>query len=194
MVAYETLNDAIELTDGRLRLRPWQDDDATSLVEAVQESVDSVGRRLPWCQAGYAQDQAIAWIAHCRAGWQSGCHFAFPLFDAATGRLLGGIGLSAVEHVHHRANLGYWVRQSCQQQGVATAAARLFMRFGFEQLGLIRIEIVVLPDNRPSRATAEKVGARFEAIARNRLWVNERARDAAVYSLIPQDIVQTSPK
>lgn len=192
MVAYKTLNDGIELTDGRLRLRPWQDDDVTPLVEAVQESVDSVGRRLPWCHAGYAHEQANTWVAHCRAGWQSGVHFAFPLLDAATGRLLGGVGLSQVEDLHHRANLGYWVRQSCQQQGLATAAARLVARFGFEQLGLIRIEIVVLPDNRPSRATAEKIGARFEAIVRNRLWVNERTRDAAVYSLVPQDIAQTS--
>jgi RimJ/RimL family protein N-acetyltransferase len=61
-------------------------------------------------------------------------------------------------------------------------------RFGFGRLGLIRIEIIALPDNRPSRRTAEKLGARFEAIARQRLWARGQACDAAVYALIPQDL------
>jgi ribosomal-protein-serine acetyltransferase len=188
MVADEKLDEAIELHDGRLRLRPWRDDDATQLVEAVQESMGSVGRWLPWCHAGYGRDEAVAWVSHCRSGWRSGEHFAFPMFDAGSGRLLGGVGLNQVEPLHRRANLGYWVRQSCQRQGLAALAGRLVARFGFEQLGLIRIEIVVLPDNRPSRATAERIGATCEANARNRLWVNERACDAAVYGLIPQDL------
>ena len=188
MVANDRLDDAIELADGRLRLRPWRHDDGAQLLEAVGESVDSVGRWLPWCHAGYGQDEAAAWISHCRSGWQSGQHFAFPLFDPNSGRLLGGVGLNQIEPVHRRANLGYWVRQSCQRQGLAAAAARLVARFGFERLGLIRIEIVILPDNRPSRATAERIGASFESIARNRLWVRGKERDAAVYGLIPQDL------
>jgi len=193
MVASGRLDGAIELHDGQLRLRPWCDDDVAQLVEAVQESADSVGRWLPWCHAGYGRDEAVAWVSHCRSGWRSGEHFAFPMFDAGTGRLLGGVGLNQVEPLHRHANLGYWVRQSSQRQGLAAVAGRRVARFGFEQLGLIRIEIVVLPDNRPSRATAEKIGATFESIARNRLWVNERACDAAVYGLIPQDLARTRP-
>ena len=73
---------------------------------------------------------------------------------------------------------------------MAVAAGRLVARFGFEQLGLLRIEVVALPDNHPSRRTAEKIGARFEAIARRRLGVNGQAHDAAVYGLIPSDLSQ----
>lgn len=188
MVANKTLKDTIELHEGRLRLRPWRDDDAAPLVEAVQESFDSVGRWLPWCHPGYGHDEAADWITHCRSGWLSGQHFAFPLLEATSGRLLGGVGLNQLAPLHRRANLGYWIRESSQQQGLASAAARMVARFGFERLGLIRIEVIVLPENGPSRATAKKIGAQFEGIARNRLWVDERARDAAVYSLISQDL------
>ena len=189
MVASETLDETIELHDGRLLLRPWRDDDVAQLVEAVQESMDNVGRWLPWCRAGYGEDEAVAWISLCRSGWQSGAHFAFPIWDAHSEHLLGGVGLNQLDPLHRSANLGYWVRQSSQRQGLAAAAARLVARFGFERLGLVRIEIVALPDNRPSRVTAEKIGATFEAIARNRIWTNERACDAAVYGLIAQDLV-----
>ncbi|WP_426688659.1 GNAT family N-acetyltransferase [Rhodanobacter ginsengiterrae] len=177
-----------ELTDGRLRLRPWQHADAAPLVEAVGESLDSVGRWLPWCRAGYDLAQANDWVAFCQAGWIRGEHFAFPIFDIASGQLMGGAGLTQHDPRHRSANLGYWVRGSCQRRGVATAAAQLVARFGFEQLGLIRIEIVIQPDNKPSRALADRTGARFETIARQRLCVEGEPRDAAVYGWIPQDL------
>jgi RimJ/RimL family protein N-acetyltransferase len=184
----EELQYPIELRDARLRLRPWQEDDAAPLVDAVRESVASVGRWLAWCHAGYGHDQATAWIGHCREGWHAGHHFAFAMRDGRDGSLLGGVGLSQLEPMHRRANLGYWVRTGCQRQGLATAAAQLVARFGFERLGLIRIEVVALPDNAPSRATALRIGARFEAIARHRLLVEGQPRDAAVYGLLPSDL------
>lgn len=182
-----TIPITLELADGRLHLRPWQDGDATALLDAVRESTGSVGRWLPWCHAGYGLDDARAWVVHCQAGWRSGEHFAFPVFDAVSGELLGSVGLSRCDRLRRSANMGYWVRQSRHGQGVAAAAAVLVARFGFERLGLARIEIVVLPDNQPSRRTAEKIGARFEAIERQRLWLGEQPRDAVVYALTQQD-------
>jgi RimJ/RimL family protein N-acetyltransferase len=178
----------LELTDGRLLLRPWRELDASALFEAVHESIRSVGRWLPWCHADYAMHDATVWITRCQAGWRSGDHFAFGIFDAASGDVLGGVGLGQRNLVHRSANMGYWVRKSRQGQGIATSAAAMLARFGFEQLDLIRIEIIALPDNRPSRRTAEKLGAQFEAIARHRLWEREQACDAAVYALVARDM------
>ncbi len=179
---------SLELVEGRLHLRPWQDRDAAALFDAARESITGVGRWLPWCHADYGRNDAVAWIAYCEAGWRSGGHFAFAVFDATTGELLGGVGLNQRNRVHRSANLGYWVRQSRQGQGVAAATAQLVARFGFQRLGLVRIEIVTLPDNQPSRRTAEKTGAKFEGIARQRLCVREQSHDAAVYALVPEDL------
>lgn len=178
----------LELADGRLHLRPWQDRDAVALFDAARESITGVGRWLPWCHADYSRNDAAAWIAYCQTGWLSGEHFAFPVFDATTGELLGGAGLNQRNRLHRSANMGYWVRQSRQGQGVAAAASRLVAGFGFQWLGLARIEIVVLTDNRPSLRTAEKIGARFEGIARQRLCTREQPEDAAIYGLIPADL------
>jgi len=186
----EPLLPTLELVDGRLRLRPWQAQDAQDLFDAARSSVTRVGRWLPWCHAGYDLDAARAWIGHCQDGWSRGEHFAFPVFDLRTGELLGSAGLNQRNRQHRSANLGYWVRQSRQGQGVAACAARLVARFGFEQLGLVRIEIVAMPDNHASRRTAEKIGARFEAIARQRLWADGQAHDAAVYGLTAADLAQ----
>lgn len=180
--------DAIELVDERLRLRPWHIDDAPALLDAVHSSADSVGRYLSWCRADYTLHEAAKWITHCCSGWSARDHFAFALFDAISDELIGGAGLSQHDRLHRRANLGYWVRPSRQREGVATNAIRHVVRFGFQTLSLERIEIVVLPFNLASRRTAETCGAKFEGIARQRLWTTDRAQDAAVYALIPQDV------
>jgi len=71
------------------------------------------------------------------------------------------------------------------RNGVAIAAARLAAGFAFRELGLTRIEIVALVDNVASRRVAEKLGATFECVARNRLVHNGVPFAAAVYSLVP---------
>jgi ribosomal-protein-serine acetyltransferase len=184
----EPISPAWELVEDPLWLRPWQPHDAEDLLDAARSSAASVGRWLPWCHAGYDLDAAHAWISRCRDGWSRGEHFAFPIFDLQTGELLGGCGLNQLNQPHRSANLGYWVRQSRHGEGIAARAAVLVARFGFEQLGLIRIEIVVMPDNHASRRTAEKTGAHFEAVARHRLWAKGQAHDAAVYGLTPADL------
>jgi RimJ/RimL family protein N-acetyltransferase len=190
MAASELIDPNLELGDGRLRLRPWQTEHLQQQVAAVQASMESLGRWLPWCHPGYDETDARSWINACQAHWRQGEQYAFAIHDALDDSLLGGVGLNQRNRQHRSANLGYWVRQSHQGRGIAAHACRLIARFGFERLGLIRIEVVALVDNLASRRAAEKAGARFEGIARQRLWTNEQAWDAAVYALVPSDLDQ----
>jgi len=79
------------------------------------------------------------------------------------------------------------VRQSQQGRGIATKATQAIATFGFKELELTRLEIVVAEENLASRRVAEKVGARFECIPRNRLVIRGMPTDSAVYSLQPFD-------
>lgn len=178
----------LELGDTSLRLQSWREEDVAELVTAVRESAEILGRWLPWAHPDYGVSDAESWVAFCQKGWLAGEHFGFAIIDADNGQLIGSMGLSQLGRMHRSANLGYWVRRSRQGESVAARAAIPVARFGFETLGLIRIEIAVQPDNLSSRRTAEKAGAKFEAICRQRLWVRDRPADAAIYSLIPQDL------
>ena len=98
------------------------------------------------------------------------------------------MGINHLDPLHGIGNIGYWVRTSAQNQDVATEGTRLIAGFGFEQLGLSRLEIVMLTTNSASRRVAEKAGAVFEGVQRNRLLVAGRPGDACMYSLIPGDL------
>lgn len=174
------------VADGLL-LRPYRADDALALYAAVQESIESVGRWLPWCHAGYSTADASAWIAHCEEAWVTGDQYTFAIFDDTTQKFLGAAGLSHRVREHNFASIGYWVRESARGRGIAARAGRAVATFGFDTIKLTRIEILAAADNQASRRSAENIGARFETIARNRLSTPQGIVDAAVYALIPSD-------
>lgn len=178
------------LTTSRLLIRPCTTDDIALLVEAAQESVETVGRWLSWCTREYDAAKSTQWVMQCRRHIQAGTGFDFGIFNQASGGLIGAIGINGIQSIYQMGNIGYWVRQSAQRQGIAQEAVEIIIRFGFRELGLTRLEIVAGEHNRPSRRIAEKTGAHFEGIARNRLIVGGRPINAAMYSLIPDDIVK----
>lgn len=171
---------------GDVVARPYRDDDAPALLAAVRESVESVGRWLPWCTADYGEQHAIDWIRHCQQSWTNGDQFAFAIFDA-NDEFLGAVGLSHRNREHNFASIGYWIRESARGRNLGSRVARHVIRFGFDEVRLTRIEIVAAVQNVASRRTAEKTGARFEGIQRNRLAVGEKVFDAAMYAAVPND-------
>ncbi|TBR39327.1 MULTISPECIES: GNAT family N-acetyltransferase [Dyella] len=171
-------------------LRPWLPSDAPGLYAAATESIETVGRWLPWCHSGYALAQSESWIDFAGEGWTRGEVFAFALADQDSGEIVGGMGLNQLHREHRNANLGYWIRRSRQGEGLAPAAVPIVARFGIERLNLVRVEIVCAIDNVASRRCAKKAGASFEGIARQRLLLRDVATDAAVYAFVASDFAQ----
>ena len=178
----------LELSEGPLLIRPFREGDASALFEAVRESVAEVSPWLPWCHQNYSIEESREFIGSRELTSQGGEWYSFGIFEKVGDRFLGGIGIIFIKRMHQMANLGYWVRTSAAGRGVATVATRLAAKFGFEQLGLQRIEIVAAVDNIPSQRVAEKAGARREGILRKRLLIRGESLDAVVYSLVPEDL------
>ncbi|UCF44058.1 MAG: GNAT family N-acetyltransferase [Planctomycetota bacterium] len=184
----ETVGREVELTDGRIRIRPCRESDADGIYAAVRESINEVSKWAPWCRPAYSMSDCKRWLEGRAEAWSDGQEYDFVILDACDGALLGGCGLNEISRTHNFANAGYWVRTSRTGQGVATAAIRLVAKFGFEKLGLTRIEIVPAVGNKASQRVAEKAGARREGIERNRHVVRDKIYDAVMFSLVPEDL------
>ncbi len=179
----------VQCTDGRICLRPCLPTDADMIHTAVRESITELVRWVPWCPPDYSMAHCRPWLETRAEAWTRGDEFDFVVLDEIDGAFLGGCALNDINRTHNFANLGYWIRTSCSGQGVATAAARLIAKFGFEQLGFTRIEIVAAVANTASQRVAERIGATREGIQRNRHVVNGTIYDAVMYSLIPTDVL-----
>lgn len=178
---------SIELTDDVLLLRPFRMDDAEQVFEAVCESLTELKPWMSWAHDGYAKRETEEYIRITRARWSEDTLFSFAVTDANSGRFLGGCGLGQRHPVYRLSNLGYWVRSSRHGQGIAGRAAKLVARFGFEHAGIVRAEIVMAVPNERSRRVAEKIGAHYEGILRNRMVVGKAIYDAHMFSLLPSD-------
>src|SRR5258706_9869815 len=121
------------LSDHLVTIRRYDTVDVPSLCEAARESSAEVSVWLPWCHSHYSMEESLEWILRSSKRWEEKREFHFGIFDSQSGVLVGGVGLNELKPEHRLANLGYWVRTSWTGHGVATAAARLAARFGFEE-------------------------------------------------------------
>lgn len=119
--------------------------------------------------------------------WEKDETYMFYIMDISIDQVVGVTFLNRINRIRQFANLGYSVRTSRVNQGIATMAAAWVARYGFEKLGLQRIEIVMSPENIPSLKVAEKLGAVREGVLRNGMRLHGVPSNAYLYSLIPAD-------
>lgn len=170
----------MELHDGSLTLRPWREEDAPAIVAACRDP--EILRWLPRVPRPYTLEDAQAFIL---AG-PDGPH-SFAIDEG--GRLAGSIAMR-VDEFNASGSLGYWSAPEARGRGVVTRALRLLCRYGFDELGLARLELVTDPSNAASQRVAEKVGFRRECVLRSHMrHPDGRRRDSVMFSLLPGELV-----
>jgi RimJ/RimL family protein N-acetyltransferase len=152
-----------ELSDGTITIQAYEPGIELAVFEAARESVREVGPWMKTWREGATYAIAARHVAESIQAWHAGAWYDFAITRIDSAAFLGRVGLDRIT-ASETANVGYWVRTGQTGQGIATAAVRLIARFGFEDLGLRRLELLVAVENLASRRVAEKVGARFQGI------------------------------
>lgn len=175
----------VQLMVEGILLRPYEMKDVEQLHSAARESLEEFSPWMPWCHKEYNAEESSRWIEMCIKDWEEEIAYQFAIIDLKNGDFLGGCGLNHINKTDKVTNLGYWVRSSRMKHGIATAATLLLADFGFKELKLNRIEILVAIENKASQRVAIKAGAVREGILRNRLLLQGKIHDAVMFSLIP---------
>lgn len=172
----------------KIVLRKYEHDFAELLFEAAYESRGGeFSRWMPWCGENYSIEESRTFIEKVEESWKNKTIFGYAIFDALNGEFLGGIGLNQPNDVHKFYNLGYWIRVSAQNRGIASHTTRLLAKAAFEDLEINRIEILVAVENIPSQKAAQKAGAMREGVLRKRLVIGGRIHDGVMFSFIRED-------
>jgi RimJ/RimL family protein N-acetyltransferase len=166
-------------------LRQFASHDIEQFVGAIRESANSVGKWLPWWKTDYSEDEARSWFQACDEAIAARSGFDIGIFHKDCELLIGSVAINRIDATNRIGSIGYWVRESQQGKGYCSEAVSRIKLFGFDELALARLEIVVLAENSASRQVAEKCGATLECIAENRLSHRGQPTAAAVYSLLP---------
>ena len=177
------------LADEVVALRPWRAEDAPAVVAAIDGDPE-IARWLDQVPQPYGLDDAHAYIAACRRGWDEGTAANFAVVDAADGTLLGSLGLRLADLPPGVAEAGYWVAREARGRGAATHALRLASRWLLGKGGVERLQLRADALNVPSQRVAEKAGFRREGVLRS-LHYNPRLGrrvDFVMFSLLPGEL------
>ena len=164
-------------------IRPYRLEDIDEVYAAADESREHVARWMGWMTPEYSLADAAKWVEHAVATWERGEAYEHLIIDA-DGAVVGSCGLNHLDRINGLCNLGYWVRVSRLGEGAARQASLLLRDFGFETVGLNRLEIVVAVGNPFSRSVAESTGAVYEGILGLRLKVGEISHDSHMFALL----------
>lgn len=108
--------------------------------------------------------------------------------------LVGTCQLRDVDMRHESAELVVRIGDKRQRgKGVGTEAVRLLLEYGFNQLGLNRIQLHVFSDNLPAIRVYEKVGFIREGVMREHSLIEGERKDALLMAVLRRDFSASCP-
>lgn len=170
-------------------IRPAQPKDWRPWADLREESRDFLVPWEPtWPPDALTRDSFVRRLRRQAAEWREDEAYAFLVFEQASDRVVGGIGLTNIRRgVAQMGTMGYWVGKPYARRGYISQAARLMLSFAFGQLGLHRVEAACLPSNVPSSGVLEKVGFIREGYARAYLRIDGKWADHLLYAILRDD-------
>jgi [ribosomal protein S5]-alanine N-acetyltransferase len=176
----------------RMILRPLCEEDRAEFVRVVQTS-----RTLwePWFPSAFLSqppDQMFdQHLERCRTGIQKDTQYRLVgVLD--DNRIAGFFNLSEiVRGVFQNAYASWSVSADSVGQGLGTEGAQALLDLAFlpqpQGIGLHRVQANVIPTNRASLRIVEKVGFRYEGMAKGYLKIAGQWQDHAMYAKIADE-------
>ncbi|MBA3606242.1 MAG: GNAT family N-acetyltransferase [Acidimicrobiia bacterium] len=126
-----------------------------------------------------------AFVARCAArdrDSSAGLAYGFGVF--LDRELVGEVNVNHVlRGAMQSATVGYWIDRRVAGRGLIAESVVVVAAFAFDELGLHRLEICIVPRNHNSRRVMEKLAIREEGIALRYLEINGVWEDHMRYGL-----------
>ena len=167
-------------------LRPVQRSDITYFLQWFNdpEVTQYLGMYLPMTEM--AEQKFIEDLGTSRA--LADAIFVIEAIEGEKTKPIGSLGINGINSKDHNATFGialgdkqYW------SKGYGTEAARLIIRYGFEQLNLHRISSSAFSFNERSIKMHLKVGFREEGRRREAIFKNGDYYDEVVFGLLREE-------
>jgi RimJ/RimL family protein N-acetyltransferase len=120
---------------------------------------------------------------------KGGTEFPFAICHNESGKLIGSTRLMNIVPQHRKLEIGWtWLHPDHWATIVNPECKLLLLKFCFEQLAAIRVQLKTDENNIRSRKAIIKIGAQFEGILRND-WIRDNGtfRNSAYFSIIDDE-------
>jgi RimJ/RimL family protein N-acetyltransferase len=155
-------------------------------LAAVEEMLDDPAvlrfTRVPEpVPAGFAS----TWLERYEEARRDGSREAFAI--VGEGDVLGLALAPRIDRETQTAELGYSVLAAARGRGVATEALRQLTAWAFDELGMVRLELLISVENAASQKVAERCGYVREGVLRSTYIKPGRREDTEIWSRLASD-------
>lgn len=181
---YSLFSQMPNLETERLLLRRMLVSDCYDMFEYAR--LPEVTKHLTWSphpNLEYTKE----YLAHLSHHYRLGDFYDWALVLKEENKMIGTCGFTRFHFPHDSAEVGYVINPKYRGRGIAPEALRAVLAFGFDTVGLHRIEAKYMPENEASRRVMEKVGMRFEGITYGGMKIKECYRDIGTCAILAEN-------
>ncbi len=168
-----------------VRLEPLHSDHIPALM-AIATATPDVFR---YTSTPVDEAQRDAYFERAFRERDSGEAYPFAVFYQPTDTLIGSTRFADIRWKYRNCELGFtWYAPAYQGTAVNPESKYLMLRYAFETLGFIRVQIHTHIKNVQSQRAIRKLGAVYEGVLRNHMITKDgEIRDTMVFSMIDRD-------
>ncbi|WP_145146605.1 GNAT family N-acetyltransferase [Paenibacillus xylanexedens] len=168
----------------RTLLRPLTYDDLDDMYSYCV--VPAVSEFTTW-DAHQSKEDTKAFLDFVMSRYEIDLIGPWGIEDKQTKRLIGSCNYLGCDSDNRRVELGYVLSDHYWNQGFMTEVVKRIIQFGFDEVGLERIQARCLVKNTGSAKVMEKSGMQFEGILRKYMRVKNELQDLKMYAILKED-------
>ncbi|MBS9461319.1 GNAT family N-acetyltransferase [Flagellimonas sp. 389] len=160
--------------------------DATTIFEAVDSQRDYLGKWLPFVAFTKEIKDTENFVNAVVNTPKDEIEYTFTI--KVKNEFAGLIALKDTDRLNKKTEIGYWLSEKFQKQGIVTKSVKKLCGFAFNNLNLNRIQIKCAVGNKSSINIPKRLGFTFEGIERSgELLTGNVFTDLEVYSKLKND-------
>ena len=170
------------IINGDLILKPHDLQTAPMLFAMIDRNRDHLKRFFGWVDATKEVKDSEVFIQKSIEAFES--KKQVPLQIWYQDKFVGLIDFHGINEKNKLAQVGYWIDKEYEGKGIVSKACELLFKYGFETLGLNRIEIECNVENARSSAIPKRFGFTKEGVLRQARELNGGFQDMELWSLL----------
>lgn len=173
--------------DADIKLKQLEESDTIEVFRTIDSQRNYLGKWLPFVEFTKEASDTKKFVESVIQAPDDRFEYVFTIRKQQI--FVGLIGFKDTDRLNNKTEIGYWLSEEYQKQGIMTKSVEALCGFAFNELGMNRIQIKCAVGNTPSIKIPQRLGFTFEGIERQgELLTGNVFTDLRIYSKLKHDL------
>lgn len=172
--------------DNEIELKQLEQPDSIDIFKTIDSQREYLGRWLPFVEFTKEITDTEKFVDSVINAPEDKFEYVFTI--RKQNEFVGLIGFKDTDKLNKKTEIGYWLSEKYQKQGIITKSVDKLCDFAFNKLDINRIQIKCAVENKSSIKIPQRLGFKFEGIERQgELLTGNTFTDLGIYSKLKSD-------